>query len=232
MQDRRVLRKRRREMLTREEIRDAVARVLAVSGSRNLTMDRVAQEAGVAKGTLYLYYKTKRDMLESTIEHTIAPLVEESDRLMDSDLAPCEKLARFVALNFMFFERRREFFRVLLLEKDEVQREPRRKRTSHYRRVLERVSDVVGVGMSSGEFRPMDAEKVATVLMESMIAMIQFRLRSEAPGLVRDDVILVLDLFFGGVGLGEIEFSGVLERVSEHSVRGGTWIGEEVSDGI
>ena len=43
----------------RREILDATATLIEEGGIQRLTMDRVAERAGVAKGTIYVYFKDK-----------------------------------------------------------------------------------------------------------------------------------------------------------------------------
>ena len=53
------------------EIADAAIETFARYGYANTTMDRIADEAGVSKGTVYLYYKNKEDLLVKSIESRI-----------------------------------------------------------------------------------------------------------------------------------------------------------------
>ncbi|MFH1675557.1 MAG: TetR/AcrR family transcriptional regulator [bacterium] len=51
-----------------DEIADAAIRIFSRKGFDNSTMDEIADAAGVSKGTVYLYYKSKEDLLVSSIE--------------------------------------------------------------------------------------------------------------------------------------------------------------------
>src|SRR3990172_6168081 len=74
--------------LKRQALVEAVLHVFSVQGVDGLTMDNVAKEAGVAKGTLYAYFENKQELLKTAIEAVIAPLVEELGQLLNSDLSP------------------------------------------------------------------------------------------------------------------------------------------------
>ena len=55
-------RKERERLRRREEIIDAAERVFFTKGIRDATMDDVAEEAELSKGTLYLYFKSKQEL--------------------------------------------------------------------------------------------------------------------------------------------------------------------------
>lgn len=64
-----------KEELVREfrvqEILDAACRVVARHGFQGATIDRVAEEAHIAKGTVYLYFHTKEALLKAAVEQGI-----------------------------------------------------------------------------------------------------------------------------------------------------------------
>jgi len=66
MVDKKHERKKILEAIIKKDILEAVVKILTHDGIQGLTMERVASEAGVAKGTLYLYFKDKQAILEAT----------------------------------------------------------------------------------------------------------------------------------------------------------------------
>ena len=64
----RSLKERRQRM---RAIRAAALDVFAAKGFSAARLEDVAQAAGVAKGTIYLYFKSKEDLLESIVKSTI-----------------------------------------------------------------------------------------------------------------------------------------------------------------
>ena len=61
----------------RDEILDAAHRVFASQGFRDATVDHIAEAAGVAKGTVYLYFKSKDDLYWAALHRGL-------DRLHDA----------------------------------------------------------------------------------------------------------------------------------------------------
>lgn len=191
------------EALSRRAIREAVVRILSRDGSSALTMERVAAEAGMAKGTLYLYFRNKQQLLESVKEECLGPLQAEFDAVFAAPLPPREKLARFVRRHLGFFDERRDLLRLLLWERELAAARARRQRTDRYRRLLEQVADVVRAGTEAGELRALDPWRSAVVLVEADVALITMRLQQDAPRPVEEDAAMLLDLFLAGLAVAD-----------------------------
>ncbi len=191
------------EAMTRQAIQDAVARIVAKRGSHGLTMEQVAVEAGVAKGSLYLHFKSKQALLESVKESSLEPLLQEAEAILDSAMTPQEKIEQVIARRFSYFDQHRELFRFLLEDRQVAQLHSERMKNSRYRYLLEKMAGVVEAGIGSGEFRAMDARKVAAMLLEASIAVIGQRLWDEAPGPWEEDARILIDVFLRGIAAGQ-----------------------------
>lgn len=190
------------EAMTRQAIQDAVARIVAKRGSHGVTMEQVAAEAGVAKGTLYLHFESKKALLESVKESSLEPLLQEAEAILDSAMPPREKIEQTIARRFSYFDKHRELFRFLLEDRQVAQLHSERMKNSRYRYLMDKMAGVVEAGIASGDFRPMDARKVAAMLLEASIAVIGQRLWDEAPGPWQEDARILIDVFLRGIAAG------------------------------
>ena len=59
----------------RQSIQEAVIRLMCREGLKSVTMERVAQEVGIAKGTVYLHYHDKKELLDEVKQSALAPLM-------------------------------------------------------------------------------------------------------------------------------------------------------------
>ena len=57
-----------------QSIQEATMRVIARKGMAAATMQEIAEEAGVAKGTIYLYFRDRDELVEKTFESAITEL--------------------------------------------------------------------------------------------------------------------------------------------------------------
>ncbi len=192
-------RKSQWESFCKKGIQDAVVRILSRKGAEGLTMERVAAEAGVAKGTLYVYYKDKKELLESVKEASMAPMRQELFGILDGELPPVQKIGRFVERHLSYFDEHREFFRVLLWERQLAETRLRRQQSDPFRTYVDKIARVLREGVRARAIRPLDPVKVAAMLIEADIAMIAQRLLLESPGSVEEDARMLTDVFMNGI---------------------------------
>lgn len=88
---------------------DAARRLLVRRGFQDVALDDVARAAGVAKGTLFLYYKSKEELVSSAMSDLVDQLGETLDALASSGLRG-ERLLRKTVLEIVsYFDRNRDF---------------------------------------------------------------------------------------------------------------------------
>ncbi|HST14148.1 MAG TPA: TetR/AcrR family transcriptional regulator [Gaiellaceae bacterium] len=82
----------------RQELLDAAVRVFARKGFHAARVDDIAEEAGVAHGLLYHYFRSKDEVLETIFRETWQLLVAETDRIEESGAPLPEQLRRFARI--------------------------------------------------------------------------------------------------------------------------------------
>lgn len=78
----------------RKEILDAALYCFLHYGYSKTCMFDVAQKAGLSRPLIYLKYKNKEDLFLGLFDHITSKCMEESDKILDSDLSQREKLLR------------------------------------------------------------------------------------------------------------------------------------------
>src|SRR5712691_1132098 len=94
-----------------QSIQDAAMRVIARKGMSAATMQEIAEEAGVAKGTIYLYFRDRDELVEKTFETAITQLIARVDKALESTGSFDQKLRSMITAKIEFFREHREFFR-------------------------------------------------------------------------------------------------------------------------
>ena len=92
----------------RQSIQEAVIQLMCREGLGSVTMERVAQEVGIAKGTVYLHYRDKQTLLEAVKDSALTPLMERLEQLFNSDLDPLRKLEAYSLRYLGYFDERRD----------------------------------------------------------------------------------------------------------------------------
>jgi AcrR family transcriptional regulator len=187
--------------ITRKAIQEAVVNLVTRTGTRKVTMDQVAAEAGLSKGCLYIHFSSKKELLESVKTASFKPLGDQLQEILNGSLTPNQKIESIVHRLFSYFDENRGLFRFLLEEREIAQSPAIRQKNSRYRNFVERIANVLDDGVASGLFRHMDSKKVASIFIEAMIAMTARRLLEEIPGPLDEDARLLIQVLFRGIAL-------------------------------
>src|SRR5881394_319388 len=83
----------------RESILRAATRVFARNGYFNSKVADIAREAGVADGTVYLYFKSKEEILHSIFDRSMEEAISEGRKQIENITDPREKLRRIALLH-------------------------------------------------------------------------------------------------------------------------------------
>ncbi|MBN2398692.1 MAG: TetR/AcrR family transcriptional regulator [Deltaproteobacteria bacterium] len=197
--DKKQERKKALEAFTRQGILDSAISLLMRDGIPGLTMERVAAEAGVAKGTLYVYFKNKDEILDAALEASFDPVIQELTFLLSGDDFPDRKLEAFSLSHLRFFDEHRELIRVLMYDRERTRSERNHFTDSRYRNTVRQVAAVLEEGVQEGLFAPLDAEKVAAMFIEANMGMVMQRIHDGVSGDVEKDARQVTDIFMCGL---------------------------------
>jgi AcrR family transcriptional regulator len=140
-------------------------------------MDDVATASGVAKGTLYLYFPSKTELITELRREYGRELVEQAGGLL-APLAPGEPAAPRVldlaSAMFEFIIERRELHHILFHEagaSEDEQLEP----------IVEIVTRFLEMAMRNGQMRPGDPRFLATVIVAGLHAAMASAIHAAAP---------------------------------------------------
>lgn len=185
--------------LKKQSIQDAVIRILSREGLGALTMERIAAETGIAKGTVYLHYRDKQELLEAVKDAALSPLMQSLADILRSDRSPEERLREYSRHYLAYFDARRSLFRVLLYERETTRVQAARFQSDRYRELVTNVAEVLREGIRDGAFRDVCVTKLATMFVESNIAVMNQRLVQDDDTSVEHDAELISELYLRGL---------------------------------
>ena len=105
--------RKQRHDATARILMDAAESVLAEKGVASVTMRDIAAKAGCAPGTIYLYFKTKQDVLDAIATRHSDILLAELDDILAQKAAPLEKLRGITDALVAYFSYHRSVTRIL-----------------------------------------------------------------------------------------------------------------------
>jgi AcrR family transcriptional regulator len=101
----------------RQAIISTAARLFAREGYADCEMDRVAIEQGVAKGTLYLYFKSKQELFYACVDHGMRELQLTVQTAAQSKTEPFDRISAAILAYLLFFEQHPEQVELLMQER-------------------------------------------------------------------------------------------------------------------
>jgi TetR/AcrR family transcriptional regulator, fatty acid metabolism regulator protein len=166
----------------RSAILDAALRVFAKHGYASARVSDIASEAGVGKGTVYLYFKSKEDLLMGVFEARVGEILSMIDELAVSGVSPREGLRTFfdAALDLVasnvemldLFEQR------VFLSDDRL----RARGIAFFRSIIERVVSKLTPEVKSNLALDYDIEIIATAIIGALASYRLYRvLHPEGP---------------------------------------------------
>jgi AcrR family transcriptional regulator len=186
-----------------ERILDAWDRLLARYGYRKMTMDDLASEVGIGKGTIYLYFRGKEDLVYSHIDRVIRQLIERLERVLRSGLSSADKIREMTMLRVMFRFDAVQHFPESLSEMFRDLRPGVLERRQHYfREEAKLFAAALREGQRAGIFRTTDCSATANAILGATNSLLPFHLSTHELGKRRDIekmVTLITDLFLQGL---------------------------------
>lgn len=190
----------------KQEILEAAMKLFARNGVTNTKMAHIAEVAGVGKGTIYEYFRSKEDIFASAYHHMFAETEELIEKVLQSNIGPEERLkavlgdtieallgdgGEFAGIMMEFWSEgiRSKDDRILkIINLDEIYRQ--------YRQII---SEILEEGISQGIFRRVDTHLTASALIGAMDGLfLQWILE---PGIFepREATDVLIDCYLNGI---------------------------------
>jgi TetR/AcrR family transcriptional regulator, fatty acid metabolism regulator protein len=138
-----------------KQIIDAAVIAIAENGYHQAQVSKIAKQAGVADGTIYLYFKNKEDILISVFEEKMSLFVENLSDIIKEDQTATQKLEKMIENHFTVLANDRHLATVTQLELRQSNKEIRLKINAVLKEYLTLLDQIIIEGVNNGEF---DAE--------------------------------------------------------------------------
>lgn len=207
----------KKEMVTAfrtREILAAARSVLEQRGLEALTMEEIAQAAGVAKGTVYLYFQGKDHLLQALMSQVGEQIITALEAVIEDRIPPREKLARVVALLLDFLERERILFPIYArgLQRPEAQAQ-----TEHWKRIQEQeekslalLTRLFAAGIQQGQFIAANPRLLAFLLRSLIRGVGYYQMVESQKHAVKEALPVLLSLLSSGLSRQADTATGVM----------------------
>jgi TetR/AcrR family fatty acid metabolism transcriptional regulator len=159
----------------RERILDAAERVFAQHGFFAARVSEIAKEAGVADGTIYLYFKSKDDLLISLFESRMDRFNHELAEAIPAGARPTEKLLALIRTYLTLVREQPMVAEVLTIELRQSSKFMKEASNPKFGTLLRTIAGLVAEGQAAGELSdfipaPIAARMVFGILDELALA--------------------------------------------------------------
>lgn len=135
-----------------KQIIDAAVIVIAQNGYHQAQVSKIARQAGVADGTIYLYFKNKEDILISLFHEKMGYFVDQIEEGIMGKTSASEKLLFLIQKHFQILSEDVNLAIVTQLELRQTNKELRLRINDVLKGYLNLVDRILMEGIESGEF--------------------------------------------------------------------------------
>jgi TetR/AcrR family fatty acid metabolism transcriptional regulator len=184
----------------RESILRAATSVFARNGYFNSKVADIAREAEVADGTVYLYFKSKEEILHSIFDQNMAEAIASGRVLIEKLLDPSEKLRRIALLHLERLGADRDLAVVFQVELRGSTKFMREFSAAGFAAYLTLLRQTFEEGQRSGVFRKnLNAKLVSKILFGALDEMATNWIISKRNYKLAPMAEVVMDVFLNGV---------------------------------
>ncbi len=137
----------------RERILDAAIKVFAAEGFYNAKVSQIAQQAGVADGTIYLYFKSKDDLLITLFEDRMERVNANLRDAIDTETSAVARLSASCKLHLELVEQNRDMAEVITVELRQSSKFISEYSNPKFAEFLRTIAGAVVEGQRTGELR-------------------------------------------------------------------------------
>jgi AcrR family transcriptional regulator len=167
----------RRKAARPAEILAAALDLFAEKGFAGTRMDEVAERAGVTKGTVYLYFKTKDELFKAMVRAELLPNIERLEAAAEADVPAAVLIERLIDMwaTHVVPSRAALFPKLMIAEAGNFPDLAQFYLNEVLRRGLKLLRAVLRRGIEGGEFRPFDVDNVTYCVMAPLLLAVLWR---------------------------------------------------------
>ncbi|MFP4199107.1 MAG: TetR/AcrR family transcriptional regulator [Halanaerobium sp.] len=180
---------------TKTRIRNAAVEVISKEGFFNTRMQDIADQAGLAVGTIYNYFSSKDKVLAYIFKSEMKRRMEIMSELKEKELSTKDFLKEFLNRHFSVLIENPHLGRVLVREKDFSRGEKSDQIKEHMNSLIKMLEKLFAGGVQKGEIEEINTHLMAVYFFGSMQGVIEYsltqpemQLLEEAPDFIMERI--------------------------------------------
>lgn len=167
----------------REALLDATDRLLARSGYKKMTIDELASEVGIGKGSVYLHFPSKEEIALSHIDRIVERLKKELEIITGQKISAGEKLRRMLLMRVLLrFDSVQHYTQSINDLLSALRPKLLVRRENYFKEEAKIFARVIEEGIADETFAPTDSQKTAETLLLATNSLLPFSLTTKELG--------------------------------------------------
>ena len=167
----------------KDSILDATDRLLARFGYRKMTVEDIAAEAGIGKGTIYLHFSSKEEVVLSHVDRIVDRLKVRLKEIASSEATAAERLRLMLLTRVLFrFDSIQHYTQSLNDLLAALRPGLLARRAMYFQAEAQIFEEVLTIGRQTGEFSFEDAHAAARALLEATNGLLPYSLSTTELG--------------------------------------------------
>lgn len=185
---------------TKRVIVDSAIKVFSSNGYNGATMDDIALNAGVAKGTLYYHFKSKEEIFKYIIMEGINVISEEISEATNKEMDSIAKLKSICKVQLELVYKNRDFFKVIMsqLWGEELRQVELREIVQKY---IEYIEKYVQQAMNNGLIRKGESSFMAYTFFGTLCSAAVYELLNQEETNIEDVIDNLLQYILQGISV-------------------------------
>lgn len=192
-----------RRKTNRDAILDATDRLLASNGYKRMTIDDLAQEVGIGKGSVYLHFESKEEIALSHIDRIIERLKLRLRTVAQSKSSAEKRLRQMLVERVLYrFDSVQHYTRSLNEMLAQLRPRLLERRKKYFEEEARIFADVIEEGIAGGVFEVKRPHQAATALLDATNSLLPYSLSAIELGHraeIEKKVSMVADLLLSGM---------------------------------
>ena len=132
---------------------EAATKIFAQKGFYQAKVSDIAKEAGVADGTIYIYFDNKDDILISLFEEQMQMVLDNMLSQLAGISDPAEKLIHFARIHLKLVEENKDVAEIIQVELRQSSKFMKEYKNEKFAKYLNIIADIIREGQQRGVFR-------------------------------------------------------------------------------
>jgi AcrR family transcriptional regulator len=167
----------------REALLDATDRLLAERGYQKMTIDDLAREVGIGKGSVYLHFSSKEEIALSHVDRIVERVKDRLKIIAGKDISQKDKLREMLCVRVLFrFDSVQHYTQSLNDLLSSLRPKLLARRENYFAEESAVFAEVIERGQANGEFEDGDSVGIADTFLLATNSLLPFSLTTEELG--------------------------------------------------